>query len=677
MITDSTDRAPGLGPLRRHDPAALRRPHDLYRAQLRARGSVHWDDDFSAFVVLGTAEAKEALRLPHVFSSRNSRGSSAMAIEDQVRAGAIAAPNMLDLVARGYGRSADVRAGSNADPPRHTLQCGLIAPAFSPRRVRSLEAVISEVTRTVLDELAARGAAGKPVDLGIAAHRVDDYARWSEGLLKPVGRIRVEPSELTAMVQCRKEFDRYFAELIDDRLETPRDDFMTDFARGATSGATPLSRDEMLALIEQFVIAGHETTTKLLGNMLVLLAENPGLDDEVRASSDALDALIDESLRLEAPAQVVHRITVADAVLDGVAIPQHSPVMIFLGEPRPGRYDGSRLDRPDPPGQARALRVRVGHPLLRRTLARAHRGVVGHRLVAGPVRHRHRRRRQPRRVSLRAVLRDAWSDETALDSDSTGEDRMSRIAVVTGAGRGIGRATAERLASEGWQVVVSDVDAARLHDVCDAITAAGGSPTAIAADLTDADQICALAEQVDALSAGKLALVNNAAFLPSEAIAGDADLLTTDAWICDAWQVNARGTATLCRALLPQMLEAGGGSIVNIVSMLGLQPLPGRQVAYSTTKAALNMLTRHVAVTYGDRGIRCNAVAPGSILTETQLAAHIAEELAQKLTRPPSTRLGRAQDISAAVAFLLSPEARFMNGQTLSVDGGVTTQLVL
>lgn len=255
---------------------------------------------------------------------------------------------------------------------------------------------------------------------------------------------------------------------------------------------------------------------------------------------------------------------------------------------------------------------------------------------------------------------------------------MSKIAVITGAGRGIGRSTAERLTHDGWKVVVSDVTVDRLRDVCEAITAAGGTPTAIAADLTDADQVATLAEQVRALSARHLALVNNAAFLPREAITGDADLLATDEWIWEgAWQVNVRGTASLCRALLPQMLEARTGSIVNIVSMLGLQPLPGKQVAYSTTKAALTMLTRHVAVTYGNQGIRCNAVAPGSILTETQRATYTSDELAQKLTHYPTTRLGTPGDIAAAVAFLLSPGAEFINGQTLTVDGGVTTQLVL
>ncbi|MBC2865008.1 SDR family NAD(P)-dependent oxidoreductase [Streptomyces mexicanus] len=255
---------------------------------------------------------------------------------------------------------------------------------------------------------------------------------------------------------------------------------------------------------------------------------------------------------------------------------------------------------------------------------------------------------------------------------------MNRVAVVTGASRGIGRATAELLAQEGWHVAVSDLSADTLGAVLDTIGTKGGAATALAADLTDAAQVTALAEQAWALRPDHLALVNNAAFLPPEAIAGDTDLLSTEDWIWDgAWRVNVRGTMSLCRALLPGMLDRGAGAIVNIVSMLGLQPLPGQQIAYTTSKAAVTMLTRHLAVTYGARGIRCNAVAPGSILTENQRATYDDDALAKKLERYPATRLGTPEDIAAAVAFLLAPAAGFVNGQVLTVDGGVTTQLAL
>lgn len=255
---------------------------------------------------------------------------------------------------------------------------------------------------------------------------------------------------------------------------------------------------------------------------------------------------------------------------------------------------------------------------------------------------------------------------------------MTGVAVVTGASRGIGRATAERLAEDGWHVVVTDLSAETLGDVTDAIRARGGEATAIAADLTDTPQVSRLVEQAWELAPDPLAVVNNAAFLPHAAVVGDTDLLSTEDWIWEgAWQVNLRGTAALCKAALPGMLDRGAGAFVNIASMLGLQPLPGHQIAYSVSKAGLVMLTRHIAVTYGARGVRCNAVAPGSVLTENQRTTFDDAALAKKLERYPSPRLGEPGDIADTVAFLTSDRAGFINGQVLTVDGGVTQQLVL
>jgi NAD(P)-dependent dehydrogenase (short-subunit alcohol dehydrogenase family) len=256
-------------------------------------------------------------------------------------------------------------------------------------------------------------------------------------------------------------------------------------------------------------------------------------------------------------------------------------------------------------------------------------------------------------------------------------DAPSGAVVVTGAARGIGRSIAERLGADGRTVVVTDLTDEALADVSTTIRSTGGTVHAIAADLTDAAQVKDLASA--ATDAGPvLGIVNNAAFLPPEAIAGDGDLLATEDWIWDGhWDVDVRGTARVIQAFLPGMLAAGEGAIVNIGSMLGLQPLPARQIAYSVSKAAIAMLTRHVAVTYGARGVRCNAVAPGSILTPNQRDTYDDAALARKLQTYPATRLGVPDDVAAAVAYLLGPGSQFVNGQVLTVDGGVTSQLVL
>lgn len=338
-----TDCPRALSRMRQLDPGALRRPAATFREAADDSGTVQWSDEFDAFMVLGSVEAVEVLRRPELFSSRIARGRGAMEVEDQVRRLAVAAPDMQDLVARGYGASGDVRAGSTADPPRHTRQRSLIAPAFSPRRISSFEPLVRQVTTDLLDALQDREEAdllaefAQPlplrvlaVVLGVRPEHIDDYARWSVAILKPVGRPSVEPAELDEMVQCRKDFDRYFADVIQDRLDNPRDDFMTDFASGATAGADPLTLDEMLAMVEQFVIAGHETTTKLLSNALVVLMEQPDLLHRLQAEPTQLGAFIDEMLRLEAPAQLLHRLVLEETTIGGVAVPAGSAVTVVL-----------------------------------------------------------------------------------------------------------------------------------------------------------------------------------------------------------------------------------------------------------------------------------------------------------------------------------------------------------
>ncbi|MET0886834.1 MAG: SDR family oxidoreductase [Mycetocola sp.] len=259
---------------------------------------------------------------------------------------------------------------------------------------------------------------------------------------------------------------------------------------------------------------------------------------------------------------------------------------------------------------------------------------------------------------------------------------MSRYApgavVVSGASQNIGRAIAERLGAEGFTVVATARNADALDEVCSSIRSAGGRAHAFATDISDPVQIRELAMAATDAAGPILALVNNAAYLPAEALVADQGVLETEDWVWDGhWDVDVRGTTRMIQAFLPGMLEAGQGSIVNIGSMLGAQPLPGRQVAYGVCKAAIDMLTRHVAVTYGARGVRCNGVSPGSIITEKQRELYSEDELARKLTSYPSPRLGAPEDVASAVSYLVQPESVFVNGQIVAVDGGITNKLVL
>ena len=250
-------------------------------------------------------------------------------------------------------------------------------------------------------------------------------------------------------------------------------------------------------------------------------------------------------------------------------------------------------------------------------------------------------------------------------------DLKNKTILITGGAGGLGTDMAARFAQLGAQVVIVDmaVDAAQA-------TAAriGHGVIAMGCDIADEKAVAQLARDVAARFPQLDALINNAAFVD---VAQDLDLLSTDLAIWDrTMDVNVRGTMLVSRALLPQMIAGGGGSIVTIVSRQGLAPpMSARRVAYGTSKAALIMLARHMAVAYGKEGIRSNAVAPGTVATERMLATLSPERLAQSRANVLTPYLGEPQDISHMVAYLVSDAGRYITGQTIQIDGGVLTGL--
>jgi glucose 1-dehydrogenase len=248
---------------------------------------------------------------------------------------------------------------------------------------------------------------------------------------------------------------------------------------------------------------------------------------------------------------------------------------------------------------------------------------------------------------------------------------MSRTAIVTGAASGIGRATAIRLAADGFDVVVADIRR-------DPVT--GGEPTDqvigeravyVEADVSDAAACDRLVEAAVARTGTLDVIVNNAVL----AGAHSKTLLDTEPGDWDAMMaVNLRGPYLLCRAAVRQMLEQplvddARGRIINITSQHGMVGPPGH-FAYAVGKGGLVQMTRQIAVDYGRQGILCNAVAPGKIVTGTagDLSAS-AEGLAYVQSRTPFARLGRSEDIASAVSFLAT-EASYVSGINLMVDGG-------
>jgi NAD(P)-dependent dehydrogenase (short-subunit alcohol dehydrogenase family) len=251
------------------------------------------------------------------------------------------------------------------------------------------------------------------------------------------------------------------------------------------------------------------------------------------------------------------------------------------------------------------------------------------------------------------------------------ERLVGKVAVVAGGGNGIGAASAQRLAGEGARVVVADLDVAAATRVAQSITSDGGSAVPMACDISQESAVQEMFEEVSRTLGGVDLLHNVAADLSSGTIGRDTDLLDIDLAVWDrTFHVDLRGYLLTMRAAIPMMLERGGGAIVNTSSaaaFLGEAIRP----AYGAAKAGINALSRHVANRWGREGIRCNVVAPGLVLTETATEA-VLDDLAKRLGRNPSGLLGTPDDIAAAVAYLLSSDAVFINGQVISIDGGIT-----
>lgn len=242
-----------------------------------------------------------------------------------------------------------------------------------------------------------------------------------------------------------------------------------------------------------------------------------------------------------------------------------------------------------------------------------------------------------------------------------------KVIVVAGGATGIGAATCRRLAEEGAKVVVGDINEEGAQATAEAI---GGRHLQF--DITNEESCKALVDVAVTGFGGLDGLFTVAADTSKETLGrdGEADLLTVP---LEVWQrtldVNLTGTFLMTRAALPALLERGGGSIVNTLSGLVFYGSPVRP-AYLASKGALIALTRHVATRWGKEGIRCNAVAPGFVMTE-QVAHNVPqEERDMVLASNRSPRHGRPEDIAATVSFLLSDDAEWINGQMHLVNGG-------
>jgi NAD(P)-dependent dehydrogenase (short-subunit alcohol dehydrogenase family) len=249
-----------------------------------------------------------------------------------------------------------------------------------------------------------------------------------------------------------------------------------------------------------------------------------------------------------------------------------------------------------------------------------------------------------------------------------------KVALITGAGSGIGRVAAMLFADEGARVVVADVVGDQADQAAHDIVEAGGTAVGVVVDVADESQVADMVTTAVDTYGSLDVLFNNAGIFPDD----DGGVLDTPP---ETWQrvmdVNLRGVWFGCRAAVPAMLASGGGSIVNVASFVALMGAATAQIAYTASKGGVLAMTRELAVEYARQGIRANSICPGPI--ETPLLAELLSDpirRQRRLVHIPMGRFGRPEEIARAALFLASDDASFVTGSALVVDGGITAAYV-
>jgi NAD(P)-dependent dehydrogenase (short-subunit alcohol dehydrogenase family) len=242
-----------------------------------------------------------------------------------------------------------------------------------------------------------------------------------------------------------------------------------------------------------------------------------------------------------------------------------------------------------------------------------------------------------------------------------------RVALITGAGEGIGQATALLFAREGAAVGILDVDPDRALRTAAEITEGGGTAHCLPADVSDDRAVAAAVDTLVDSAGGLHVLVNSAGIWdPLDTAAGDLDVAVWSRTLA----VNLDGVFYCCRHGIPAMQRSGGGSVINVSSVVALRPDPV-YAAYTAAKGGVISLTLSIAQNYASAGVRANVLLPGAVETAMTREAFAApEHLEQALRRTPVGRIGRPEDVAHAALYLASDHSAFVTGAVLPVDGG-------
>ncbi|MFM7872903.1 MAG: cytochrome P450, partial [Actinomycetota bacterium] len=306
---------PTIDDLIHREQAAIACPYPIFQ-DLRQREGLTFNSELGAWLITRFDDIRSILRDTDRFSSLNPTGPQA--------AGEVLMKGMMELMqdasmGESMARMSRGRVAVllNADPPDHRRQRRLVNPAFRPDRIRAFEPAITEITDRLLVEIRDDLAAGRSVDivhrfavgvpmtiiamaLGVADDDLLRFKRWSDDIVMPVGNHSPSLEQIRGFVHSTREFTDYFLAEIAERKRQPREDLLSDIANAEIDGEA-LTDDEQLGMLQQFLVAGNETTTTLITNMIRHLAEDPDLQNRVRGNADAVETLVEEMLRLEAP----------------------------------------------------------------------------------------------------------------------------------------------------------------------------------------------------------------------------------------------------------------------------------------------------------------------------------------------------------------------------------------
>jgi cytochrome P450 len=361
MATDrATDRATdsafsGARELFDFDPARVACPYPTFTA-LRDAAPVAWFEEIEAFVVTRYDLIVEILRQPEIFSSRSATGPvtdremMTLLIELATEDPEIAA------LAEGIMQSSATAVLLQADPPEHPRQRALVNRAFTPGAIRRIEPYMEQLAHELIDGFASTGrvellrqfSVPFPMTviakaLGVSLDRMDDFMRWSKTLVAGIGKRDFGKPELAEIMRTRAVLSDYLMSVVVEREAKPQDDLISQLVVAEIDGQR-LTHGEVVGMVVQFLLAGNDTTAKLLASAMLRLAQDPELADQLRADATMIPAFVEEALRLTPPINGTYRVVDGDVELGGVAIPAGSAIWMVYAA---GNRDPEHFDQPD------------------------------------------------------------------------------------------------------------------------------------------------------------------------------------------------------------------------------------------------------------------------------------------------------------------------------------------